>query len=54
MKVRMLQQVSGTRAGVEWPPIGGEVDLPDEEAEQLVASGLAERVADKPRGRRSP
>jgi hypothetical protein len=31
MKVRMLQQISGTRNGVEWPPIGETVDLPTEE-----------------------
>jgi hypothetical protein len=42
MRVRMLRHISGARNGVEWPPAGGEVDLPDHEAEGLVANGYAE------------
>jgi hypothetical protein len=54
MKVRMLEQITGTRNGVEWPAIGETVDLPTEEATQLIDSGRAEPVAekDKPTRRR--
>ncbi len=45
MKIRMKVQVSGTRDGQEWPGKGAEVDLPDDEAAQVCAAGLAEPVA---------
>ncbi len=45
MRVRMLVQVSGTREGREWPQRGAEVDLPDAEAQQYVASNMAVPVA---------
>lgn len=41
MRVRMRVTISGTRDGQDWPARGSVVDLPDDEAEQLVASGLA-------------
>lgn len=41
MRVRMKVTISGTRDGKPWPERGEVVDLPDGEAEQLVASGLA-------------
>jgi len=41
MKIRMKVQVSGTRDGADWPPVGGTVDLPDTEAADLCAAGLA-------------
>jgi hypothetical protein len=41
MRVRMKVTISGTRDGQPWPERGQSVDLPDSEAEQLVASGLA-------------
>lgn len=41
MRVRMKAALSGTRDGVAWPPAGGCVDLPDEEATHLVGAGLA-------------
>lgn len=41
MRVRMKVTISGTRDGQSWPERGGFVDLPDSEAEQLIASGLA-------------
>lgn len=44
MKVRMKVQISGTRDGQEWAARGEEVDLPDNEAEQMVSAGLAEAV----------
>jgi hypothetical protein len=37
----MKVTISGTRDGEPWPEKGGVVDLPDGEAKQLVASGLA-------------
>jgi hypothetical protein len=41
----MLVQLSGTRDGVEWPPIGGVLVCPDQEAADLAASGYAVAVA---------
>lgn len=42
MRVRMKVTISGTRDGKPWPERGGTVDLPDDEAKQMVAAGLAE------------
>jgi hypothetical protein len=47
MRVKMTQQLSGTRNGEPWPPPGEVVDLPKQEAEELVQAGLA-----SPAGRR--
>lgn len=44
MKVRVLQQVQGTRNGVEWPPRGALWDLPDDEAHAYANAGLVEVV----------
>jgi hypothetical protein len=44
-KVKMLIKISGERNGVDWPAIGGTLDVPKDEAEQLVANGYAEKVA---------
>lgn len=41
MKVVMRLQVSGTRDGVDWPPVGTEAEFPDEEAELLIRNGIA-------------
>lgn len=41
MKVVLAVQISGTRDGKEWPAPGTEVDLPEAEARDLVASGQA-------------
>jgi hypothetical protein len=38
--------ISGSRDGQDWPPIGGELEVSDEEGAQLCAGGLAEPVAD--------
>lgn len=48
MRVRMRTHISGTRAGVDWPPAGGEIDLPDDEGARLCAAGMAEPVAVRP------
>ncbi len=41
MDVRLRLQLTGTRDGQPWPPPGTLVDLPDQEAEDLIAAGLA-------------
>lgn len=46
--VRMLCQVSGTRNGEPWPSRGEIIDVPDDEAEGLIASNVAEPVEQKP------
>jgi hypothetical protein len=40
-RVAMREGISGTRDGIPWPPVGGEIDLPDWEADTLVAAGIA-------------
>lgn len=45
MKVKLLVSLTGSRDGVEWPAAGGVVDLPVDEAEHMVAGGLAARLA---------
>lgn len=47
MKVRMKAHISGYRNGVRWPEVGEEKTLPDNEAADLCAAGLAEPVAEK-------
>lgn len=42
MRVTMKVDLSGTRNGQPWPRRGETVDLPDGEAAQLCASGMAE------------
>ena len=44
MKIKLKVTLSGTRDGVEWPAAGCSVDLPDDEAAQMVAAGLASAV----------
>ncbi len=41
MRVQMRVPISGSRDGVDWPPVGGTIDLPADEAEHLCAAGLA-------------
>ncbi|UPT41774.1 MULTISPECIES: hypothetical protein [Streptomyces] len=48
MRVRMKVTVSGTRDGEPWPEKGGDVDLPDNEAKQLIAAGLAAEPDNEP------
>jgi hypothetical protein len=50
MKVKMVVAVSGTRGGEDWPPIGGILEVGDEEGAQLCAGQLAVPVADKDAG----
>lgn len=44
MRVRMKTHITGYRDGVEWPQVGGELDLPDPEAADMIANGYAEEV----------
>jgi hypothetical protein len=46
VKVKMLVGMSGSRGGEDWPPLGGVLEVDDEEGAQLCAGGLAEPVAD--------
>lgn len=41
----MKVDVSGTRNGLEWPPRGSVLDLPDDEAAEYCRTGMAEPVA---------
>lgn len=41
MKVIMRAAISGTRDGATWPPVGGEIDVPDAEAADLITACLA-------------
>lgn len=40
-RVTMQHQISGTRNGQDWPPPGETIDLPDDEAAILIATGAA-------------
>ncbi len=42
MLITMKTQISGTRDGADWPAPGGTIDVPDGEAADLIAGGLAE------------
>lgn len=44
MKVRLKVQLSGTRDGVAWPAVGSVVDLPEDEARDMLTSGVASAV----------
>ena len=40
-RVIMLGYVSGMRNGADWPGPGESIDVPDAEARDLIASGIA-------------
>lgn len=42
MLIKMTANITGTRDGVDWPAVGGTLDVPDSEAADLIAAGLAE------------
>jgi len=44
IKIRLKVGLTGTRNGVEWPPRGSEVELPDQEALEMIQAGMAEPV----------
>lgn len=43
-KVLMVAGISGTRDGVDWPAVGEVLECSKDEAEQLVAAGLAKSI----------
>lgn len=47
MRVQMIQHITGTRDGLEWPLAGGTIDLPDHEAADLIGAGLAKESTDE-------
>jgi hypothetical protein len=47
MKVKLKVQLSGTRDGVSWPAVGSVVELPDDEARDMLTSGVAGPLDDK-------
>lgn len=49
MEIVMRVQMSGTRDGVDWPPAGGIIEVPDTEAAELIALGLAKEATDEDR-----
>lgn len=42
MKVQMRATITGSRDGEPWPERGGYIELPDHEAQDLIAAGLAQ------------
>ncbi|TFD74731.1 hypothetical protein [Cryobacterium fucosi] len=44
MKIRMLAKISGTRDLVDWPDVGGTINVPADEAQSLIENGLAAEV----------
>lgn len=46
MKVRMNVKLSGSRDGIDWPDPGDTIDLPADEAEQLISLDLASNLDD--------
>ena len=47
MRVKLKVQLSGTRDGVAWPAVGSVVELPDDEARDMITSGVAGPLDDK-------
>lgn len=48
MRVKMKVEVSGSRDGAAWPPLGEILDVPDAEGADMIRAGQAEAVGDKP------
>lgn len=47
VRVQMTAAISGTRNGAQWPPPGGEIDLPEDEAADMIRSFLAQPVPEE-------
>ena len=45
MQVRLLNTMTGTRNGEDWPPKGSIITVPDAEAVDLLNAGIAAPVA---------
>jgi hypothetical protein len=48
-KVEIIRGISGSRDGEDWPAIGGFLDVPEGEAEDLIRMGLARAVVKEER-----
>lgn len=46
MRITMLQKISGAIDGIEWPNVGGVIDIIEDEARRLIHAGHAEVAAD--------
>lgn len=46
MKVKLKVPMSGLRGGVDWPPVGTEMDVDDDEGAHLCQAGIAEPVVE--------
>lgn len=46
MQVTMIGEISGSRDGVPWPRIGETINLPDDEAIQLIGNRMAVPTVD--------
>ncbi|MFF2331822.1 MULTISPECIES: hypothetical protein [unclassified Streptomyces] len=46
MLIRMRVTMPGSRNGAPWPDKGDTLDLPDDEAEQLIRYGAADPAGD--------
>ena len=44
----MVGLVSGMRNGVDWPAPGQSIDVPEREARELIASGIAKAAPSAP------
>jgi hypothetical protein len=44
VRIRLRVGLTGTRNGVEWPPRGSEMDLPEQEARDMIHGGLVDPV----------
>ena len=44
MLVKMLEHITGLRDGKAWPPRGGIIELPDQEALSLIAHAYAQPI----------
>jgi hypothetical protein len=54
MKVQMKVEISGVRDGARWPLKGETIDLPTDEAEALIAAGMAEVLNSAPKVEKRP
>lgn len=46
MLVKLVGEITGTRNGVLWPPVGHLIELPDDEAVRLIDTRMAVPAVD--------
>lgn len=54
MKVRMKEQLTGSRNGKPWPAPGETIEVFDSEAVDLINSRVAEAVTEQPKPEKRP